>query len=148
MRDQKFNHFQQTNQAVKMARSQTSVSVAVAATSSAKVPKKTVAVTKGNGRVQKKPTTHPPVYEMIVAALKALKARKGSSLYAIKNYIGANYQCSVDKLSPFIKKALKSGIEKGTLIRTTGVGATGSFKLANAQAAAAGKVMPSPGKKQ
>lgn len=131
-----------------MARSQTSVSVAVAATSSAKAPKKTAAVTKGNGRVQKKPTTHPPVYEMIVAALKALKARKGSSLYAIKSYIGANYQCSVDKLSPFIKKALKSGIEKGTLIRTTGVGATGSFKLANAQALAEGKVVASSGKKQ
>ncbi|EAT41720.1 AAEL006665-PA [Aedes aegypti] len=123
------NHSQQISQTVKMARSHTNVSAIATAVSSAKTLKKT-SVSRGNGRTLK----NPPVNEMVKSALKALKNRKGSSLYAIKRYIGANYECNVAKLSPFIRKALKAGIEKGTLIRTTGIGASGSFKLVSAQA--------------
>ena len=35
---------------------------------------------------------HPPVGDMIVAAIKALNERGGSSLSAIKKYIAANYK--------------------------------------------------------
>ena len=75
---------------------------------------------------------HPPTSVMVVAAVKALKERNGSSLPAIKKYIAANYKVDVAKLAPFIKKALKSLTEKGKLVQTKGKGASGSFKLAAA----------------
>merc|ERR1712061_904817 len=70
--------------------------------------------------VAKKPKakpTHPPTSSMVVAAIKALKERGGSSLPAIKKYIAANYKVDVVKLSPFIRKALKKGVEKKTLVQ-------------------------------
>ena len=75
---------------------------------------------------------HPPTSVMVVAAVKALKERNGSSLPAIKKYIAANYKVDVAKLAPFIKKALKSLTEKGKLTQTKGKGASGSFKLSAA----------------
>merc|ERR1711920_345178 len=54
---------------------------------------------------------------MVAAAIKALKERGGSSLPAIKKYIAANYKVDVVKLSPFIRKALKKGVEKKTLVQ-------------------------------
>ena len=71
-------------------------------------------------KVAKKPKaapTHPPTSAMVVAAIKALKERGGSSLPAIKKYIAANYKVDVVKLSPFIRKALKKGVEKKTLVQ-------------------------------
>ena len=71
-------------------------------------------------KVAKKPKAapaHPPTSAMVVAAIKALKERGGSSLPAIKKYIGANYKVDVVKLSPFIRKALKKGVEKKTLVQ-------------------------------
>merc|ERR1712183_273106 len=55
--------------------------------------------------------THPPASAMIAAAIKALKERNGSSLAAIKKYIAATYKVDVVKLAPFIRKALKKGVE-------------------------------------
>ncbi|XP_029714984.2 histone H1 [Aedes albopictus] len=81
-----------------------------------------------------KPSTHPPVKEMVMAAIMHLKERKGSSLQAVKKYIGTNYECDVLRLNTFILKALKSGVEKGTLIQTKGTGASGSFKLKDKKA--------------
>ncbi|XP_072025609.1 histone H1-like [Amphiura filiformis] len=78
------------------------------------------------------PATHPPCSEMIVAAITNLKDRNGSSLQAIKKYIGANYKCDVDKLSSHIRKALKSGVSNGKLVQTKGKGASGSFKVSTA----------------
>ena len=77
--------------------------------------------------------THPKTTVMIVAAVKALKDRKGSSLAAIKKYIAANYKVDTVKLAPFIKKALKSLVEKKAIIQTKGKGASGSFKVAAAE---------------
>ena len=74
-------------------------------------------------------STHPPVAQMVNAAIKNLKERKGSSLAAIKKYIGANYKCDVAKLAPFIRKYLKKASDDGRLVHTKGTGATGSFKL-------------------
>merc|ERR1711881_590913 len=71
---------------------------------------------------------------MVKAALENLKERKGSSLAAIKKYIGTNYKADPVKMSVFIKKALKSGVEKKTILQVKGVGASGSFKLAKPEA--------------
>merc|ERR1711944_279737 len=72
---------------------------------------------------------HPPTASMVMASLKALKEPKGSSVAAIKKYIAANYKVDIVKLSPFIRKALKSLVEKKKLVQTKGTGASGSFKL-------------------
>merc|ERR1712241_1007775 len=77
----------------------------------------------------KKPATHPKTTVMVAAAVAALKDRKGSSLPAIKKYIGANYKVDIVKHAPFVKKAIKSMVEKKTLVQVKGKGASGSFKL-------------------
>merc|ERR1719430_1790627 len=69
---------------------------------------------------------------MIEAAISNLKERTGSSLIAIKKYIAANYKVDVVKLNPHIKKSLVNGVDKKTLIRVKGKGASGSFKLGKA----------------
>merc|ERR1712061_156759 len=69
--------------------------------------------------------THPPTSAMIAAAIKALKERNGSSLAAIKKYIAATYMVDVVKLAPFIRKALKKGVEAKKLIKVKA-----SYKLA------------------
>lgn len=74
-------------------------------------------------------SAHPPTKQMVDAAIKSLKERGGSSLPAIKKYIGATYKCDAQKLAPFIKKYLKSAVASGKLIQTKGKGASGSFKL-------------------
>merc|ERR1712193_111498 len=78
--------------------------------------------------------SHPPSSVMVKAAIENLKERKGSSLIAIKKYIGTNYKIDPVKMSVFIKKALKSGVEKKTILQVKGVGASGSFKLAKEEA--------------
>ncbi|XP_055622659.1 histone H1-like [Toxorhynchites rutilus septentrionalis] len=77
----------------------------------------------------KKLATHPPVSEMVESAIKSMKERNGSSLYAIKKYIDTQYKCDVVKLSHFIKQSLKTGVLKGNLVQTKGIGASGSFKI-------------------
>merc|ERR1712077_116518 len=77
----------------------------------------------------KKPAEHPKTTVMVAAAVAALKDRKGSSLPAIKKYIAANYKVDIVKLAPFLKKAIKSMVEKKTLVQVKGKGASGSFKL-------------------
>jgi histone H1/5 len=67
---------------------------------------------------------------MVGNAIKSLKERGGSSLQAIKKYITANYKVDAEKLSPFIKKYLKSAVASGELVQTKGKGASGSFRLA------------------
>merc|ERR1712029_1198479 len=71
---------------------------------------------------------HPPTASMVMAAVKALKEAKGSSLPAIKKYIAGNYKVDIVKLSPFVHKALKSLVEKKKLVQTKGTGASGRFK--------------------
>ena len=92
-------------------------------------PKKTKSSTK---KPRNKPV-HPRTSEMVVNAIKSLKERGGSSLQAIKKYIAANYKVDAEKLSPFIKKYLKTAVASGELVQTKGKGASGSFKLAAAK---------------
>merc|ERR1712226_1168047 len=72
---------------------------------------------------------HPKCSVMIVAAIKALKDRKGSSLAAIKKYIAGNYKVDIVKLGPHLKMSVKKAIVAGTLVQTKGTGAAGSFKV-------------------
>merc|ERR1712018_205626 len=90
---------------------------------------------------------HPPTASMVMASLKALKEPKGSSLPAIKKYIAANYKVDIVKLSPFIRKALKSLVEKKKLVQTKGTGASGRFKV-NKEEKAAKKAAKKPAAKK
>lgn len=84
-------------------------------------------------KVVKKPkvaAAHPPVSQMVPAAIKALKERKGSSLAAIKKYITANYKADGAKLAPFIRRYLKKEVESGKLNQIKG-----SYKLMKAEKA-------------
>merc|ERR1739848_226747 len=67
---------------------------------------------------------HPPSSAMVMAAVKALKGTKGSSLSAIKKYVAANYKVDIVKISPFLRKAIKKLVEAKKLIQVKG-----SFKL-------------------
>ncbi|CAH1392088.1 unnamed protein product [Nezara viridula] len=93
---------------------------------------------KGKGAAStgaKKPKTapsHPPVSQMVTAAIKSLKERGGSSTQAIKKYISSTYKIDAEKKSHFIKKYLVSAVASGSLVQTKGKGASGSFKLAGA----------------
>merc|ERR1711872_771546 len=55
---------------------------------------------------------HPPSSVMVQKAIEGLGEKKGSSLASIKKYIGANYKVDLVKMNIFIRKALKSGIER------------------------------------
>ncbi|XP_065207697.1 histone H1B-like [Planococcus citri] len=103
----------------------------VPATPVAASPKKKTKTPAKGKATAKKASTHPPTASMVNNAIKTLNERGGSSLQAIKKSITATYKLDAEKLAPFIKKYLKSAVEKGTLIRTKGKGAAGSFKLAS-----------------
>ena len=105
---------------------------APAATPAKKAPKAKAPKAKGEKKPKAAPT-HPPTAAMVKAAIKALKERNGSSLPAIKKYIAAEYKVDTVKLAPFIKKAIKTLVEKKALVQTKGKGASGSFKLAAAE---------------
>lgn len=77
----------------------------------------------------------PNTAAMVIAAVKALNERGGSSLQAIKKYIAANYSVDVEKRSTYIRKALRAAVEKGSLLQTKGKGASGSFKLGTQKSA-------------
>lgn len=91
-------------------------------------PKKAVK----KARKPKVPAAHPPVQQMVNAAIAALKERRGSSLSAIKKYIAANYKVDIVRLAPFIRKYLKKGVADGKLVQVKGTGASGSFRLSQA----------------
>merc|ERR1712066_160823 len=58
---------------------------------------------------------HPPSSVIVQKAIEGLGEKKGSSLASIKKYIGANYKVDLVKMNIFIRKALKSGIEKKSI---------------------------------
>ena len=97
-----------------------------------------------------KPSTHPKFSEMIVAAVTALKEKKGSSIQAIKKYILANYKVEDKAVATFVKANLKRMVDSGALKQVKGTGASGSFKLAEkpkaAKKPAAKKATKSPKK--
>merc|ERR1712098_930010 len=70
---------------------------------------------------------HPPSSVMVQKAIEGLGEKKGSSLASIKKYIGANYKVDLVKMNIFIRKALKSGIDKKSISASSGM--SGRFKL-------------------
>ncbi|XP_040059787.2 linker histone H1M isoform X1 [Gasterosteus aculeatus] len=90
---------------------------------------------KSNAAALRKLATHPSTAIMVKEALKELDSRKGVSSQAIQSFIGQKYP-SVDlvRLKHLVRRALKKGIETGTLVRPANsnvtTGATGKFRLA------------------
>ncbi|XP_019736340.1 linker histone H1M [Hippocampus comes] len=91
---------------------------------------------------------HPGTSVMVVEALKELDSRKGVSKQAIQNFIKRKYP-SVDKirLKYFVRRALRKGLEDGTLVRppnsTVTTGVVGKFRLAPKRKESKAKVEPS-----
>ncbi|KAA0187940.1 Histone H1-delta [Fasciolopsis buskii] len=86
------------------------------------------AVTKKSTKT-KVPANHPPYGDMIKHAVKDLKERHGSSRQAITKYIKAHYKVD-EKAENHIRRALVAAVKSGRLVHTKGIGASGSFKLA------------------
>lgn len=82
--------------------------------------------------------THPVYKDMILAAIAALKERKGSSRQAILKYILANYKgVGADKqVNSRLKLALVRMAANGDLKHVKGKGASGSFRAAEKAKAA------------
>ncbi|XP_049826632.1 histone H1E-like isoform X3 [Aethina tumida] len=70
-----------------------------------------------------------PTAVMVTEALRELRKRKGSSLIAIKKYVLAHYNVNPRRITAFLKRHIKAKIANGELIRKTGRGTRGSFKL-------------------
>lgn len=71
----------------------------------------------------------PSLSKQIVAVISESKERKGMSVAAMKKSLAAS-GVDVPKLNRRINIALVALVTKGILIQTTGIGASGSFKLA------------------
>lgn len=74
--------------------------------------------------------THPKFLDMTREALKALNERNGSSRQAILKYIINFYNLDSKLANSRLKLALKTGVKNGNLKQLSGVGASGSFKVA------------------
>ncbi|XP_050324348.1 histone H1.1, embryonic-like [Bactrocera neohumeralis] len=69
---------------------------------------------------------------MVKTAIKTLtrNPRVGVSFMAIKKFIEENYSFThTNKRFYFVKRYIRNSLEKGELIRTKGVGVSGSFRL-------------------
>ena len=75
---------------------------------------------------------HPKYIDMIVAAIRALKERNGSSRQAIIKYIKDNYKVG-ENANVHVKAGLRKGVADGRLVQVKGTGASGSFKLAKTE---------------
>lgn len=72
---------------------------------------------------------HPVYSDMIVAAIKGLANRNGSSKVAISKYIVTNYKGIGDRHSSNLRTALLRGLKNGVFVKKSGIGCAGSFKL-------------------
>lgn len=110
----------------------------VPATAAVETPKgkgKKPAASKAVAKKPKAVPSHPPTAQMVTKAIADLKEKGGSSLSAIKKFIGSTYKVDAQKLAPFIRKYLVSAVAAGKLVQTKGKGASGSFKLATKEKA-------------
>ena len=74
---------------------------------------------------------HITYKQMVVAAVSALRDRKGTSYQAIRSYIKENYPKAEENtsFSSHLRKAVTTATKSGALLQFTGTGANGSFKL-------------------
>jgi histone H1/5 len=87
-------------------------------------PKKEAAKPKAKSKPK-----HATFNEMVSEAIKNLADRSGSSRQAILKYISANFQIDPKTVNQHLKAALVNGIKNNAFKRTSGIGASGSFKL-------------------
>ena len=78
-----------------------------------------------------KPAAHPPYANMIVAAIKALKDKKGSSRQAILKHVVANNKVDAAKAGVRVKLALRKMVAAKKVVAAAAAGkkGAGSFKL-------------------
>merc|ERR1711872_940687 len=76
---------------------------------------------------------HPTYKVMIIAAVTALKSRKGVSAQAMAKHVEANNKVK-NGFKTHFKVALKKLVADGTVVRMSGAGASGSFKLGKVEA--------------
>ena len=78
-----------------------------------------------------KPAAHPPYANMIVAAIKALKDKKGSSRQAILKHVVANNKVDAAKAGVRVKLALRKLVAGKKVVAAAAAGkkGAGSFKL-------------------
>ncbi|XP_042202149.1 histone H1.3-like [Callorhinchus milii] len=81
------------------------------------------------GRKPKPPGAAPTMAAQILAAVAATKERRGLSLAALKKALSANGY-DVERNNARVNVAVKALVTKGSLVRTTGTGAAGSFRVA------------------
>ncbi|XP_029289871.1 histone H1-like [Cottoperca gobio] len=79
-------------------------------------------------KVSKPKAAGHSVRELIVQTVAASKERSGVSAAAVKKALAAGGY-DVDKNKSRVKTAIKSLVEKGTLVQIKGTGASGSFKM-------------------
>lgn len=77
-----------------------------------------------------KTSNHPKFIDMISEGLQKLDEKTGSSRQAILKFIVSNYPVDPKLANQYLKIALKNGVKSGVLKQLKGVGASGSFKLA------------------
>merc|ERR1712158_242513 len=97
-----------------------------------------------------KPAAHPPYANMIVAAIKALKDKKGSSRQAILKYVVANNKVAdADKAAVRVKLALRKLVAAKKVVPAAAAGkkGAGSFKLPAKEPAAKKAKKPKAAKK-
>uniref|UniRef100_A0A4W3GZQ2 H15 domain-containing protein n=1 Tax=Callorhinchus milii TaxID=7868 RepID=A0A4W3GZQ2_CALMI len=70
----------------------------------------------------------PTVAEQIVWAVEATRERRGLSLSALKKAMSANGY-DVGRNNARVNQTVKRLVDKGSLVRVSGVGASGSFRL-------------------
>ncbi|GBO13751.1 Histone H1E [Araneus ventricosus] len=78
-------------------------------------------------QLNQQPSTHPKVSEMVVKSITTLKEQV-VLLCRLSKVISSEYKVDIDRLTPFIRKYLKSAVAAGTLVQTK-ARANGSFKL-------------------
>lgn len=73
----------------------------------------------------------PPVSEMVVTAIRGLRAnpRKGSSLAAIKGFMAEEWGISIQDYAPKIKKFILRAVASEEIVQTKGKGAAGRFTV-------------------
>merc|ERR1712218_769665 len=78
-----------------------------------------------------KPAAHPPYANMITAAIKGLKDKKGSSRQAILKYGVANNKVDATKAAVRVKLALRKMVVAKKVVAAAAAGkkGAGSFKL-------------------
>lgn len=74
---------------------------------------------------------HPPWADMMVAAVKALNEKHGSSMPAIKKYILSTYNIDTgpEKVTPMLRRGLKAATASNKLTHVKGKGLAGSFRI-------------------